>query len=132
MLAINKADGENIKRAKAAAAEYRAAFHILRPRSPTWSPPVLTYSALIGDGIAELWKQIELHRAKLAASGEHAERRREQQVRWMWTMLDDRLTSRLRSDAALRARLRTLEASVAQGTLSPALAVEEIAKHLGL
>jgi LAO/AO transport system kinase len=50
----------------------------------------------------------------------------------MWTMLDDRLTSRLRSDAALRARLRTLEASVAQGTLSPALAVEEIAKHLGL
>jgi LAO/AO transport system kinase len=132
MLAVNKADGENIKRAKAAAAEYRAAFHILRPRSPTWSPPVLTYSALIGDGIAELWKQIELHRAKLAASGEHAERRREQQVRWMWTMLDDRLTSRLRSDAALRARLRTLEASVAQGTLSPALAVEEIAKHLGL
>jgi LAO/AO transport system kinase len=132
MLAVNKADGENIKRAKAAAAEYRAAFHILRPRSPTWSPPVRTYSALTGDGISELWEQVEAHREKLTASGEHAERRREQQVRWMWTMLDDRLTSRLRSDATLRARLRTLEASVAAGTLSPALAVEEIAKHLGL
>jgi LAO/AO transport system kinase len=132
MLAVNKADGENIKRAKAAAAEYRAAFHILRPRSPTWSPPVRTYSALTGDGIPELWEQVEAHRERLTASGEHAERRREQQVRWMWTMLDDRLTSRLRSDATLRSRLRTLEASVAEGTLSPALAVEEIAKYLGL
>ncbi|MGD9845067.1 MAG: methylmalonyl Co-A mutase-associated GTPase MeaB [Variibacter sp.] len=132
MLAVNKADGENVKRAKAAAAEYRAAFHILRPRSSTWSPPVLTYSALTGDGIAELWKQMELHRTRLTASGEHAARRREQQVRWMWTMLEDRLMSRLRSDATLRARLRTLEASVADGALSPALAVEEIAKHLGL
>jgi LAO/AO transport system kinase len=132
MLAINKADGENVKRAKAAAAEYRAAFHILSPRSANWSPPVVTCSAITGDGIAALWEQIETHRAKLTASGEHAARRREQQVRWMWTMLDDRLTARLRTDAALKTRLRTLEKSVADGTLSPSLAVEEIAKSLGL
>jgi LAO/AO transport system kinase len=132
MLAVNKADGENVKRAKRAAAEYRAAFHILSPRSPNWTPPVQTYSALTGDGIPQLWEQMETHRERLTASGEHAARRREQQVRWMWTMLDDRLTSRLRSDAALRTRLRALEKSVADGALSPALAVEEIAKHLGL
>ncbi|MGZ3308824.1 MAG: methylmalonyl Co-A mutase-associated GTPase MeaB, partial [Xanthobacteraceae bacterium] len=52
MIAINKADGDNIRRAKAAAAEYRAALHILNPRSPHWSPPVTTYSALTGDGVA--------------------------------------------------------------------------------
>src|ERR1043165_2283574 len=55
MIAINKADGDNLQRAKAAAAEYRAALHILTPRSPNWTPPVLTYSALTGNGIAELW-----------------------------------------------------------------------------
>ena len=33
MIAVNKADGDNIARAKAAAAEYRAALHILTPRS---------------------------------------------------------------------------------------------------
>ena len=58
MIAVNKADGDNIKRAKAAAAEYRAALHILTPRSPNWTPPVVTYSALTGDGIAELWEQV--------------------------------------------------------------------------
>ena len=52
MIAVNKADGDNVKRAKAAAGEYRAALHILTPRSPTWAPPVVTYSALTGDGIA--------------------------------------------------------------------------------
>ena len=38
MIAINKADGDNLKRAKAAAAEYRAALHILTPRSQSLSP----------------------------------------------------------------------------------------------
>src|SRR6202023_1213941 len=46
MIAINKADGENIARASAAAAEYRAALHILGAPSPHWTPPVVTYSAL--------------------------------------------------------------------------------------
>src|SRR6266480_5507406 len=46
MIAVNKADGDNRNRAMAAAAEYRAALHILTPHSPHWSPPVLTCSAL--------------------------------------------------------------------------------------
>src|SRR5437868_3244359 len=58
MIAVNKADGDNMKRAKAAAGEYRAALHILTPRSSTWAPPVVTYSALTGDGIAGLWDQV--------------------------------------------------------------------------
>src|ERR1700741_369894 len=62
MIAINKAAGENRARASAAAAEYRAALHILGARSPHWSPPVATYSALTGEGIAELWTKIMDHR----------------------------------------------------------------------
>src|ERR1700689_4507312 len=65
MIAVNKADGDNILRAKAAAAEYRAALHILSPRSPSWSPPVVTYSALTGDGVAALWDHILDHRRLL-------------------------------------------------------------------
>jgi LAO/AO transport system kinase len=132
MIAINKADGDNIKRAKAAAAEYKAALHILSPRSPSWSPPVVTYSALTGDGIAELWRAVLDHRGRLTASGELAARRREQQVKWMWAMLEDRVFARLRSDAALRAKLPRLEAAVAEGRMSPAMAVDEIAEAMGV
>ncbi|MCC6777260.1 MAG: methylmalonyl Co-A mutase-associated GTPase MeaB [Hyphomicrobiales bacterium] len=130
MIAINKADGDNLKRATAAAAEYRAALHILTPASPTWSPPVVTYSALTGDGIAELWRAIVDHRARMTASGERDARRRAQRVKWMWTMLEERLLTRLRSDPALKTRLRCLETAVADGRMSPAMAVDEIVATL--
>ncbi len=131
MIAVNKADGDNIKRATAAAAEYRAALHILTPRSPNWTPPVVTYSALTGDGIVELWAQIETHRKRLTQSGEFETRRRDQQVKWMWSLIEQRLLARLKSDAKLRARLPQIEAAVAKGDLSPMLAVDDIAAALG-
>jgi LAO/AO transport system kinase len=132
MIAVNKADGDNALRAKAAAAEYRSALHILSPRSANWAPPSITYSALTGDGIAELWRHILDHRAKLTESGEIAARRCEQQVKWMWSMLDDRLRERLRTDEALKKKLPEIETAVAAGGLSPAIAVDEIATALGL
>ena len=132
MVAVNKADGDNLKRAQQAAAEYRSALHILTPRSPNWTPPVITYSALTGDGVAELWARILAHRERMDKTGEHAARRREQQVKWMWSMLNDRVLGRLKSDAALRARLPAIEAAVAEGRLSAALAVAQIAEMMGL
>src|SRR3954466_8748418 len=126
MIAVNKADGDNVKRAKAAASEYRAALHILTPRSPNWAPPVITYSGLSGDGIELLWEKVIEHHLGLSQSGEHAAVRRSQQVKWMWSLVEQRLFGRLRADPALRARLPKIEAAVAEGRLSAMLAVEEI------
>jgi LAO/AO transport system kinase len=132
MIAVNKADGDNVKRAQSAAAEYRAALHILTPRSTNWTPPVVTYSALTGDGVAGLWGQVVLHRERMTGTGELAQRRREQQVKWMWSMLEQRVFTKLHTDAGLRTRLPQIEAAVAEGRLSPTLAVDEIAAALGL
>ncbi len=132
MIAVNKADGDNVARARLAAADYRAALNILAPRSKNWSPPVITYSALTGDGIELLWEQIVAHKDKMTASGELAARRREQQVKWMWSMLEERLTARLRGDPAVRGKLKAAETAVAAGKLAPTLAVEEIAELLGV
>jgi LAO/AO transport system kinase len=132
MLAINKADGDNVVRAKAAAAEYRAALHIIGAHSPHWAPPVVTYSALTGEGVAELWTTILDHRERMTAAGEHTARRREQQVKWLRTMLEERVLTRLTSDPRLKPKLARIEAAVADGKLSPSLAVEEIAKALDL
>jgi len=130
MVAINKADGDNLKRAQQAAAEYRSALHILSPRSEQWHPPVVTYSALTGAGIAELWQKILDHRAAMSASGDFAKRRREQQVKWMWAMLEQRMLARLRADTSTRARVKKIEADVADGRLTPAVAAEQVAEML--
>ncbi|MBB5047775.1 LAO/AO transport system kinase [Rhodopseudomonas rhenobacensis] len=130
MIAINKADGDNLKRANLAAAEYRGALHILTPRSAHWQVPVVTYSAIAGLGIEELWQKVVDHRDAMQASGEFAARRREQQVKWMWTMLEDRWQARLRADPAIRAKVRSTEAAVAEGQITPALGADQIAELL--
>ena len=132
MIAINKADGDNLARAKVAAAEYTAALHILSPSSPNWSPPVVTCSALKQDGIEDLWSRILDHRQRLTASGELKSRRGEQQVKWMWTMLEERLFAPLRSDRAIKTALSRIEADVVAGITAPAAAVETIAGMLKL
>jgi len=126
MIAINKADGDNLKRANITAADYRGALRILAPRSEHWHPPVVTYSALTGTGIAELWQKILDHRKAMQASGDFAARRREQQVKWMWSMLESRMLARLRTEASVRAKVKKIESEVADGRVTPALAAEEI------
>lgn len=130
MIAINKADGDNLKRANITAADYRGALHILSPRSEHWHPPVVTYSALAGTGIAKLWQKVLEHRTAMNASGEFAARRRHQQVKWMWSMLEQRMLARLRSEASVRSKVKKIEAEVADGHLTPALAAEQILELL--
>jgi LAO/AO transport system kinase len=130
VVAVNKADGENLARARAAAASLKAAMHILA--SGGAEPPVLTYSALKGEGLDALWQAVLDHRARLAQSGALAEKRRAQQVRWMWTLIEERVRERLATDSAIKARIPALEKAVAEGRLPPALAADEIAALLGL
>jgi len=126
MIAVNKADSGNEKRAKAAAMEYQHALRLMHPASPNWTPPVLTCSALENTGLDTIWAQIEQHRRKLSASGELAEKRSNQQVDWMWSTVDDRLLTALRGHSAVRSLLPGLEADVRDGRLTPTLAADRI------
>ncbi|MDR3372292.1 MAG: methylmalonyl Co-A mutase-associated GTPase MeaB [Ancalomicrobiaceae bacterium] len=132
LIAVNKADGDNLLRARVAVSEYRAALAILAPKSPNWRPPVVAVSGLANEGLEDLWAEVERHRAALTASGEFAERRARQQVEWMWSMLEERLMASLKTNPAVKDRLANLEAGVAAGTIAPSLAVDEIAGVLGI
>lgn len=132
MIAVNKSDGANRARAQSAAAEYKAALHILQPSSSVWSPPVVLVSGLANEGLEAMWAHVVDHRDKTEASGEFAERRSDQQVKWMWAMLEERMRARLRTDPAVKARLPQIEKAVAAGALAPTLAVDEIAALIGV
>jgi LAO/AO transport system kinase len=77
-----------------------------------------------------LWQKILDHRTAMNASSEFAARRRQQQVKWMWSMLEQRMMARLRADPAIRAKVKKTEAEVAEGRITPALAAEQIAELL--
>ena len=86
--------------------------------------------ALTGAGIETLWQKILDHRTAMNASGEFASRRQNQQVKWMWSMFEQLTMARLRSDVSVRAKVKRIEADVASGRVSPALAAEQIAEML--
>ncbi|MBK6764208.1 MAG: methylmalonyl Co-A mutase-associated GTPase MeaB [Micrococcales bacterium] len=126
LIAVNKADGDNVKRARMAALDYRRAVHLMTPASPNWTPPVLTCSALTNDGLPEIWAQIEAHRERLASTGERDARRQRQQIGWMWSLIGDRLLDQFRDSPKVAARLAQVEASVLAGELPPAVAADQL------
>jgi len=98
----------------------------VRPSSPNWSPPVLTCSALTGQGLDAIWEKITAHREALSASGELEAKRRDQKLRWMWSMIDEGLRDALRRAPGMAERVARLEADVRDARTTPALAAREI------
>ena len=132
MIAINKADGDSLGRARQTATEYSIALNLLTADTASWKPPVLLTSGLNDEGLDALWSNILKHRAVLTQTGELQGKRAAQQVKWMWAMLDDRLRSRLRADPRIKARLPQIERAVFDGGLSATLAADEVSGMLGL
>ncbi|MGE3065402.1 MAG: methylmalonyl Co-A mutase-associated GTPase MeaB [Hyphomicrobiaceae bacterium] len=132
MIAINKADGDNVARARRAVADYQGALNILTPASASWTPPVIAVSARDNSGLDTLWARIEEHREKLSATGEFAARRRTQAVTWMHSLLRERLMASVLGDPRVAAALPALEQDVRDGTLTPMRAVDEALALLAL
>ncbi|MCC5982115.1 MAG: methylmalonyl Co-A mutase-associated GTPase MeaB [Oceanicaulis sp.] len=128
ILFVNKADGENLKRAQKAARDLQTALHLLAPASPHWSPIVLTGSALTGEGIEKLWETVLAHRKALSDADALSERRRDQQVRWLNAMIEADVLDKFRADPRVRAVLPGLEKDVAEGRLPASEAAERALK----
>ncbi len=123
VIAVNKADGAFEVEARKAARELAGALRMLRSAE---APPVLTCSARDDVGIDTVWARLVQHQDALSASGELDRRRREQQVRWTWAMVQDRLLTALREHPVVRELAPELERAVLDGTLTPAVAAERI------
>ena len=131
IIAVNKAEGDGAARARAAAAEYKAALRILDARSGAWEPEVLTISGRDDLNLDTLWSRVLACRDAREKAGELRSRRERQQVRWMWTMVEARFRERLAEDPRLAARVPELERAVASGETAPTMAADEIARVLG-
>ena len=125
-LVVNKADGGNEIAAQRAVRDYRAALAMTAPANPNWVPPVLAVSAIEGTGLDQVWEQIQAYYQALSDSGELAGLRSDQQVRWMWAMVEDRLRDRLQSSPAVSDLASDLEHQVATGQSTPTAAANQI------
>lgn len=129
-IVINKADGDNVSRAKLARTEYETALHMLMPNSPNWSPPVLTCSALMSTGIAEIWSMINDHRSTFSASGELASKRKAQAIDWLHFLLNEGLRQWYFTNPDVSSELKSLQILVESETLTPTAAADKLLDFL--
>lgn len=125
VIAINKADGDRVVEAKAAARELTGALHLVYGRGTTWLPPVLTCSALTGDEIDTVWRACRRHAEHLGPDA-LARKRSAQQLELAWALVHDELTQRLQRSSAVAEVRADIRRSVLSGELGAAQAADEI------
>ena len=111
IIAVNKADGSTLRDAQHAKASYQRALSILQP-SGSWRPRAMTCSAVTGEGLDDLWQQVRKHRRQLIDTGELVALREQQQISWMWSIVDQLVRSSLHDQPGLQALIAQTEKAV--------------------
>lgn len=125
VIAVNKADGETRTAAELAARQYVIALKSLVGHDEE-PPVVLTCSALTHQGIDQVWQAIQSRYERMKISGDLVERRRRQNLRWLWSTVADRLRQAVRTHPAVQAIRSQLERDVLAGNITPEQAARRI------
>ncbi len=126
LVVVNKADGDFEKAARRAQAEYRAALHIMRPKSAHWTAKAVRASALTKMGLDAVWREVCNHREALDKAGELTTVRAGQARAWMWSEIHDQLVDAFK--AANPDQVKTYEAAVTAGDIPPGAAAQILLK----
>jgi LAO/AO transport system kinase len=129
LIAVTKADGNNVVSARQAASKYAYAMHILADPDHGVAP-VVTCSALEGTGLEEIWKVISNRTAEQKQRGYLKNRRSEQDVNWMWSLVDQQIRDMLHQHPTVSTMAECVAAQVRAGTLSPVMASEQVVSAL--
>ncbi len=125
-IVINKADGNNIEKAKLAQAHFRNALHLFPPSPSGWTPQVLTYSGYYEIGIDEVWKMIDDYTAFVKQNGYFDRKRREQSKYWLTETIDEQLRAHFYQNPDIARLLAEKERMVLDAEESPFTAAQEI------
>ena len=126
MVVVNKADGENLERARQAAHDYASALSLMHRPESGWKVPVLTCSATMGTGLGEIWDSIQIHREQMAETGHFDEKRKEQRLQWMWAMLDGQMREMVESHPAVKRLMADVIEEVRSGDVPPPVGTARI------
>lgn len=125
-IVINKADGDNLKRARIAAVEFSRALHLYPPKENGWVPKVLSCSALKNTGLDQIWEMVLNYISENKGSNFFSLKRQKQNKNWLLQTLDDQLKQRFYQDKKVAKQLEKLIDDVINNKISPFRAAEKL------
>jgi len=123
---INKADGNNVQRARRAQSEFANALHLFPPSLSGWVPLVKTCSSLYNKGISEIWSMVQEYSSLVSGSGFLKERRLEQSRYWMYETLREGIYDQVFNDPAMKKILEAHEKAISEGRITSFMAASAI------
>ncbi len=132
VIAVNKADGNNREAAELAARQYHNALDSLSKVDDGSSPAILTCSARDKIGIEAVWSAIESRCATARESGAFENRRKQQNLRWLWSIVEDQLRQMMHTHPGVQEICDEVESRVLDGTLPPAAGARRLFAALNL
>lgn len=124
-IVINKADGDNIDKAKMAQRQLRNALHLYPIPDSGWSPEVLTYSGYYKLGIAEIWDMIDKYIDFVKKSGYFNHKRNEQSKYLMFETINEHLHNNFYNNPVITDLLVKLESDLLNTKKSSYAAAKE-------
>ncbi len=128
VIAINKADGNNMKKAQIARVQYQNAIHLFPKKESDWVPNVLTCSAIKKVGIAEIWEQVEKYKLLTEKNGYFFRKRNEQSTYWMHETIEEQLRRNFYDNPEIKERMKILENKVLDDKMSSFAAAGKLLK----
>lgn len=125
-IVINKCDGDNVERAKLAAAQFRSALHLFPMPPSGWSPKVLTYSGYYELGIDEVWQMIDEYFEFVRKNGYFEERRRQQEKYWMYETINEQLKRHFYTNPVIEEMLAAKKQMVLSARQSSFVAASDV------
>lgn len=126
LIAINKADGNNIEKAQMAQVQYKNAIHLFPRKESDWEPGVLTCSAFNKIGIDAIWAEIEKYKEKTTANGYFHNKRNEQATYWMHETIEEHLRQNFYEHPEIKGKLAQYESDVLNDRMSSFIAAGEL------
>jgi len=125
-IVINKADGNNIQKARRAQAEYANALHLFPPSPSGWTPTVKTCSSLYHQGISEIWEMAGRYQNFTMNNGFLVRKRQEQSRYWLHETLRDGIYKQVFNDPQMKEELLRHEKAMAEGRMTSFMAAASI------
>ena len=126
MIAITKADGQNIITAEGAKVLYQNALNLFPPSYSGWKPRVLTCSARKNTGISELWDIINEYVRFTTATGYFKELRRQQAIIRMDNTIKEFLHYSFYNDKNVMKIRPELEKQLSEGNITSYTAAQRL------
>ncbi|MDR2474980.1 MAG: methylmalonyl Co-A mutase-associated GTPase MeaB [Bacteroidales bacterium] len=125
-IAVNKADGNNIDKARLARQQFLNALHLFPPSESGWVPEVLTYSGYYNIGIPEIWDMVERYCAFTQKNGYFEKKRSRQSKYWMNETIHEELKNHFYQNPAIIDLLQKKEQQVINSETTPFIAAKEL------